>query len=331
MFRRVFVACPCRLFVVIAKHDFAVIAPGGSGGGALNLGERFDQAPHAGHHVFRQMPAGGHQPGRGIGTMLGLADQIGGDDLGIGGAIGDDQDLGWSGKQVDADAAEQHALGLGDEPIAGAGKDVRLFSREQAEGHGGYSLDAAERQDMVGAAKIHGVEDGRMNAAALLAWGRTGNDVVDAGDLRRGDAHDGRCDMGVTAARHITARGFHRDQALARPQARRQLRFEFTDAVLLLLGEAADAVIGKTEIVLELIGNLFGRRGNGVLSGDDIAAPTVQLLSVFAGLVLAAGLDLGQHGGDDLARCVLPGGRSLCGLFQVFDGHARILSRQQVK
>ena len=52
---------------------------------------------------------------------------------------------------------------------------------------------------MVGAAKIHGVEDGRMNAAALLAWGRTGNDVVDTGDLRRGDAHDGLASSRPTA------------------------------------------------------------------------------------------------------------------------------------
>ena len=46
--------------------------------------------------------------------MLRLADQIVGDDIGIGRAVGDDQDLGRAGEQIDTDAPEQQTLRLGD-------------------------------------------------------------------------------------------------------------------------------------------------------------------------------------------------------------------------
>ena len=44
--------------------------------------------------------------------MLGLAEQIGGADLAVDAVVGDHQRLGRAGEQVDADAAEQLALGF---------------------------------------------------------------------------------------------------------------------------------------------------------------------------------------------------------------------------
>ena len=48
--------------------------------------------------------------------MLGLAEQVGGDDLGVGGVVGDDGDLRRAGEEVDRHAAEQLALRLGEAP-----------------------------------------------------------------------------------------------------------------------------------------------------------------------------------------------------------------------
>ena len=44
--------------------------------------------------------------------------------VGVGGVVGDHQDLGRAGEHVDADAAEEDALGLGDVLVAGPDDDV---------------------------------------------------------------------------------------------------------------------------------------------------------------------------------------------------------------
>ena len=56
--------------------------------------------------------------------MLGLAEQIGGDDGRPRGLVGDDEDLGRAGEEVDADDPEQLALGLRDVGVAGADEQV---------------------------------------------------------------------------------------------------------------------------------------------------------------------------------------------------------------
>ena len=56
--------------------------------------------------------------------MLGLAEQVGGADLAVDAVVGDDQRLGRPGEQVDADAAEQLALGFRHIGVAGADDHV---------------------------------------------------------------------------------------------------------------------------------------------------------------------------------------------------------------
>ena len=58
------------------------------------------------------------------GIVLGLAEQVGGDPVGIVLAVGDDQDFARPGDHVDADHAVELALGFGDPGIAGAGDDI---------------------------------------------------------------------------------------------------------------------------------------------------------------------------------------------------------------
>ena len=83
--------------------------------------------------------------------MLGLAEQIGGNERGIGAVVGNDQDLGGARRQVDADQAEQLALGLGDIGVAGPGDHVDGAHADAAVGHGAERLHAADRVDLVGA------------------------------------------------------------------------------------------------------------------------------------------------------------------------------------
>src|SRR3546814_2152133 len=83
--------------------------------------------------------------------------------------------------------AEQHALGLGHEAIAGTDQDVGRMAGEEAVGHGGDALDAAEVEDVVGATEVHRIEDARMDAAMLRRRHRAGDDVADASHLGGGD------------------------------------------------------------------------------------------------------------------------------------------------
>ena len=58
--------------------------------------------------------------GGAVGTVLGLGDQVGGDELGRGGVVGDDDDLGRPRERLDPDDARDLALGLGDVDVARA-------------------------------------------------------------------------------------------------------------------------------------------------------------------------------------------------------------------
>ena len=65
--------------------------------------------------------------------MFGLAQQVGGAHLRVGGVVGDDQRLGRAGEQIDADAAEQLPLGLGDERVARTDQHVHRRDRLRAQ------------------------------------------------------------------------------------------------------------------------------------------------------------------------------------------------------
>ena len=62
-------------------------------------------------------------------AVLGLADEVGRDDRGVGRVVGDHRDLRGPGEDVDADLAEERALGLGDELVARADEDVGGLAR----------------------------------------------------------------------------------------------------------------------------------------------------------------------------------------------------------
>ena len=86
--------------------------------------------------------------------VLGLADEIGRDNGRVGASICDNCDLRWPGEDINADGAEQHALCLGDEFVAGTDEDIGRLAGKQAEGHRRNSLHAAEGHDDVGAGDL---------------------------------------------------------------------------------------------------------------------------------------------------------------------------------
>ena len=184
--------------------------------------------------------------------MLGLADEVGSNDFGIGVLVSEDQAVGGAGEHVDADAAEQDALGFGDELIARPDQNARGRNIEKSERHRGHALHAAHGENAVGAADVGGVEDRRMNAD-IGPRRRANRDVLAAGDLGSGYRHDGGGDMAVAAAGHIAAGSFDGDGFLACGQTRHDLDLDIGEGLLLGFGEFADIVVGEADIVLELL------------------------------------------------------------------------------
>ncbi len=77
--------------------------------------------------------------------VFGLAEQVGGDPVGIVLAVGDHEDFARPGDHVDPDHAVKLALGFGDIGIAGAGDDIDRADPLGAIGERADRLRAADR------------------------------------------------------------------------------------------------------------------------------------------------------------------------------------------
>ena len=131
-------------------------------------------------------------------AILGLADQVGSDDHRIGSLVGDDQDLGRAGDEIDADLPEQPALGLDDIRVARTDEEIHRLDGLRPERERCDRLDATEDVDLVGPGEVHRGNGGIRDPAVERR--RAGCDALDAGDLRRDDAHVSRSDHRVAAA-----------------------------------------------------------------------------------------------------------------------------------
>ncbi len=149
-------------------------------------------------------------------------------------------------KQVDADAAEQLPLGFRHIGVAGADDHVDRLDALGAERHGGDRLHAAQHVDVVGAAEMHGGDDGRMRPA--LERRRAGDDAFHAGDLGGDDRHMRGGDHRIAPARHVAADRVHRDVAVAEHDAGQRFHFQIVHAVALLLREVAHLGLGKFDV-----------------------------------------------------------------------------------
>ena len=135
-------------------------------------------------HLIGERRIVGDQDALRRGIVLGLAQQVGGDPVGIVGAIGDHQDFRRPGDGIDADLAEHFALGGGDIGVAGAHDLVHrrdaFACRRPAR-----RRPARRRCDRfrVTPARFRGGQHQRIDLAA--AGRRHHHDAGDAGDARR--------------------------------------------------------------------------------------------------------------------------------------------------
>ena len=209
---------------IVDQHD-AGLAPGERRGDALGvLGAR-----HLGGQLALdragQLLGVGDQHGGGQRVVLGLADQVGGDVDRVGGAVGEDRDLGRARLGVDADHALEQAFGRGHENVAGAGDEVDRTALLRAVGEHRDRLRAARRVHLVDAEQRARGEDDRVRQPAeLLLRGRGDRERGHAGLLRGHDVHHHAGGVDGLAARDVQADPLDRHPALGDGAARDDLR-----------------------------------------------------------------------------------------------------------
>ena len=120
-------------------------------------------------------------------VVLGLRQEIGGDEARVGRVVGDDEDLARAGDAVDRDGAEDEALRARDVVVAGPDDLVDADDALRAVG---------ERRDRLGAARVHDGRDARQmrrrvdRVVRLVAGERRGEqDLRHARDPRRDGRH----------------------------------------------------------------------------------------------------------------------------------------------
>src|SRR5690606_36881000 len=99
--------------VEVADQDGARLAAAKRLGDALPVPGGGDLGDQLGVDGVGELGRGGHQHGGGHHVVLGLADEVGGDEPRVGRVVGEDGDLGGAGLGVDADDAAQQTLGGG--------------------------------------------------------------------------------------------------------------------------------------------------------------------------------------------------------------------------
>ncbi len=253
-------------------------------------------------------------------AMFGLADEIGRDDQWIGAVIGDHRDLGGTGEDVDADLAEQHPLGLGDEFVTGTDDDVGRLAGEEAVGHARDGLDAAQTHHDIGACHRQRIKHMRVDRLAAERRG-AGDHGLHPGGFGRGDGHIGRGDMGVAAGRHIAAGRVHGTSFCPRCRPGEISSEKILAGGSLRLGEAAHLACGEADVVLDGLRHVADALGNGGLVEHDRPVPLVELEGVVLHRLFAPDLDRGEHLGDDRARGVGFRFRRLGRGLEMGDGH----------
>ena len=184
-------------------------------------------------HAHGQRGIGCDEKRDGIGVMLGLCQEVGGDELRIGARVGKHDELRRTGEGVDADCPRNEMLGGGDIAIARANHDI-------TRGHG--SCAVGQRGDRVGAASgEHGIgtcDGGRREHEARRSWARH-NHLRDTCDPRRDRGHQHRGGQRIAAAGSV-APGPHDGHDSVTGEAAGDRHHHITDSAALRLRECAD-------------------------------------------------------------------------------------------
>ncbi len=142
--------------------------------------------------------------------MLGLGEHIGGDKVGLG-LGGNDQDLGGTGHEIDADLARKQFLGGGHIDVTGSDDAVGTRNGLCAIGESRDGLRAAHAKNLIDAQVVRRGID-------FVDRLRTGYaDIFHAGGLGRNSRHDQGRGQWIAARRDVAADRVQRPDDLPAP------------------------------------------------------------------------------------------------------------------
>ena len=204
-----------RLVERADDDDRAVVAPARSRD--VGAREPRQMRRHRLGHPVRERPVVGDQDRLRVAVVLGLGEQVRSDPLRLVGAIRDHQDLRRARDHVDADGAEDQALGGGDVGVAGAHDLVHRRDTLGAVGERGHRLCPADAVDFGDAGDLRGSHHCRVERAVRRRH-RHG-DARNARDPRRDRVHQHGAGIGGGAAGHVEPDRIQRAPAGAEPHA----------------------------------------------------------------------------------------------------------------
>src|SRR5690606_26339939 len=116
--------------------------------------------------------------------------QVGGNIVGIGCMVGNNEHLGWSSRHIDTylGKALNQALGLRDVLIARSEYFINLRDRVCTVCHSGYGLSTAHQIDLVDLKQLQAVSNVSVDTTPRLRR-RTNDDFFAASDTRRNTQH----------------------------------------------------------------------------------------------------------------------------------------------
>ena len=202
-------------------------------------------------------------------SVLGLRQQIGGDELGRGGIVRKDRDLAGAGHHVEVHVAVHHPLRGSHVRPAGADDLLHLADRLRAVGHRANGLDAADLVDFVRAREVERIEKVRIHLPVPVRRSAR-HDFEDARDARQRHGHERGRGQRRSTARDVDADARQRNKLLAdQPALRRGDRPILAETGL---GKPLDALVRFHRGPLEIGIDCFKRRlslllGNGEISG----------------------------------------------------------------
>ncbi len=189
------------------------------------------------------------------GSVLGLRQQVGGDQRRIGGVVGDDDDLGGAGG-IASNLPLDGPLGQRDVGVAGTDDHVDRSDGVGPVGERGDRLRATDPVDVVDAGERRGGERG-VGDRPVAARRDAQRDLADPGDPGRDGGHEHRAGVGGAAAGDVAARPVDGDDDLAGPDA---VAIEVDGPGDLGLVVGADLTGGVLERVADVAGQARQRR-----------------------------------------------------------------------
>ena len=226
------------------------------------------------------------------------------------------------------DRPEQPALCLDDICVARADEDVHRFDGRRPERQRRERLHAAEDVDLVRAGEVHRGDGGVGDAPVERRSAR--GDALDAGDLRRDDAHVSRGDHRVATAGDVRADARHGDVPVPEPDAGERLDLEVDHRRPLRRREHAHLLLAERDVVQHLRRDaLEARRDLVGAQPEALRLPAVEAIRVPPHGVVAVGCDRRDDLLDDLRdgtvvirapfRCARPASASANGSLSWFD------------